>query len=190
MSEREQDIGLPQHRTAYQTAETICPKLIIVSKGIDLIGKRTHSNGDSYEEEGFVEIMKRNQRFIGVGPHMLDEALGRRHLSAEARPDALLLSRNFCLMEMVEFKSGRSNGLHRKVEGFVSLLERFREDPDLLPGLLNDVLLDSGVEDHEFPRIHIPINQIIIVRFVSPYPRDPIPDGRLPFKVRFSVVER
>jgi hypothetical protein len=188
--EREQRVTLPKLRSAYSSAESIFPNLIIVSKGIDVVNKKSHSVGDWYEEECFVETMRRNQRLIGVGPHLLDEALGRCELSKESRPDTMLLSRNFRLLEMSEFKSGKNNGLHKKIEGFCSLLDRLRSDPELLPDLLNDVLIRNGVVDYDFPRIHIPENSEIIVRFASPFPRPPIIDGVFPFKVRFSVINR
>ena len=119
MSEKEPRFALPNLRSAYSNAETVSPNLIIVSKGINVVYKKSYSIGDRYEEECFVKTMKRNQGLIGVGPHILDEALGRCDLSKEARPDAILLSRNFRLLEMSEFKSGRSTGCTKKLKVFV-----------------------------------------------------------------------
>lgn len=188
MVEKEQRIVLPPTLAEPESEASASPFFFLPgNNGIDMKMDNPKFSF-KYEEVCFTELMAQNPELFGIGPHLIDYAFGGSTFLWEIRPDAMLFKADqdgLALVGLSEFKSNKTNGLHRKVLGFSRLLKRLRENPAFLPLLLNDV----GEGEFNFPDIKIPHNSEVDVSFISPFPKQEVKDGKFPFRVSFMVVQ-
>lgn len=125
-----------------------------------------------YESRCFEALTMRllPNRF-GIGPHLTDYILGsHKDWSYEIRPDALIFETDqedtWKLVSMAEFKSGRIHGVRRKLNGFVSLLDKFREHPNFMVNQIKEVM-GNVIKTPE--KIIIPENNSIEITLVAPF---------------------
>jgi len=187
---QEREVILPNLRPVVETAP---PPLVIrgFGNGIDLV-INSPIGPQRYEEDCFLALVKNNPQFFVIGPHFIDYAFVATGLTGEVRPDALLLSRgrDNQLVGMSEFKSSKTNGIHKKTEGFSRLLALFRKDQALLPDILNNTLEDAGIYEKPFSRIIIPPDSEIDVTFISPHKVELVREMVMPFNARHILLPK
>ena len=138
-----------------------------------------------YEDNCFEFLMDSLPGVFWLGPHYIDYALGRSRVADEARMDAMGFvpwEDGVALRSVAEFKSGKANGIVRKMMGISNTLDQFRRNPKMFQDILNS--LDPNIS---FPNIYIPSDNNINVQFISPGKKQPISEP-LPFQVHFYEV--
>jgi len=168
-------------------------ELQMYPNAIDLIN---HSKGISiqYENQCFLYLQKQDLDSFIIGPHLVDFMLGKNpDLGGVVRPDAILLKiygSQATLTGMAEFKSGNGigydNKFDNKLKGFKNLLERFRNNPDMLP----EMLFYAIGEHFDSPgEIAIPSDKEIEITFLSPFHHGVLYDASAaPFPVTYFRI--
>ena len=138
-----------------------------------------------YEDSCFEYLMDMYPNAFLLGPHYIDWVLGKSGWADEARMDSMWFAPSgdgVALRGLSEFKSGKANGIIKKMHGISNTLDQFRRNPVLLANILNS--LDPNIV---FPNIYIPSDPNIEVRFISPTRKQKITEP-LPFNVYFDEV--
>lgn len=149
--------------------------------GLDIIRPTDHS-GYIYEDQCFLTLAEKFPEHFIIGAHLIDYIQGKFNpFKGNIVPDSLFLqsitfddsltpgvfgkSDMVVLSGFSEFKSGKSLGLQRKVDGFMDLLNKLRKNPDKLLTALQETI----GEYVEIPsKILIPDNSSFQISLVKP----------------------
>ena len=153
-------------------------------RAMDIVVKQK-TQQQLYEDTCFEYLRDTLPNVFLLGPHYIDWALGKSRMSGEGRMDAIgvVPSENGVALRLIaEFKSGKANGILKKMKGISYTLDRFRENPQMLQEILNS--LEPNII---FPNIYIPSDSNIQFRFISPHRKQTVTEP-LPFDVHFEEV--
>ncbi len=153
-------------------------------RGMDIEVKNKNRQQE-YEDACFEYLMDMYPNAFLFGPHYIDWAFGKSDMPDEGRMDAMWFKPyrdGVILSGLAEFKSGKTNGVVRKMNQISSTLERVRQNPQRLQNILNSLEPEITI-----PAIYIPPDANLVVKFLSPREKQPIKEP-LPFNVRFEPV--
>lgn len=166
--------------------------LVVIQGGIDLRRTKPTTPGQAYEDMCFKLAAKdKPSGSLVLGPHAVERAL-HPGISRGSIPDAItmgVIGDMWMLTDLYEFKSGKGNyHFGKKLDGFSVFLATFRENPNLMPTALREVLEATAAT------IMIPEESVITVHFFSHNPYPPKRLGELrtgsQFQLDFRSVPR
>lgn len=117
--------------------------ILFAPNGMDIVRPTDH-DGYIYEDQCFKELIEQYPDHFLIGAHLIDYMSGRHHpLRGKVVPDLFLFqvkegdtgntpgvynsTKKVVLKGFSEFKSGKTLGFQRKIDGFISLLEEFKK---------------------------------------------------------------
>jgi hypothetical protein len=178
---------LPEYLGSIEIHDIQEESLRISPNAIDLVNE-SGKVSTLHENNCFFYLKERVQDGVVIGPHLIDFMFGKTSkIAGLVRPDALLLNKiGNTLTGMAEFKSGKSNGFTKKLEGFTILLEKLRQQPELLPEMMYYTLGDY-IETPE--NIVIPPDKEIEITFLAPFEKGVLYDASTsPFPVTYFRI--
>lgn len=177
--------------------------ILFAPNGMDIVRPTDH-DGYKYEDQCFIELSAQYSDYFLVGAHLIDYMSGRhKPLKGMIVPDLFLFqvkeeelgntpgvynpTKRVVLSGFSEFKSGKTVGFQKKIDGFITLLEKFRKNPYALL----DAMQETVGEYVELPdQIEIPEAYEFQISLVRPINRRSIVEAPEGLRLDFITIPK